>query len=215
MPSSHIVFIPFIFLLGYFAGISQRRTQGGRIASSAGPAPRVSGRQLAAVLLVLVAGFAATHLMPLPGGANALHTSLGHQALFDQSPASSADEVYSRLQSYGEAGRQAYARFTYTGDVAFPAVLLAFLLVMARFVFERAMPTRKLRILLLLVPVLWVVSDALENATIYRLILEYPTHNDFLAEALGAVTRTKFGLLLASLIFPIAQLATYWWREQR
>ena len=165
-------------------------------------------------MLFLMAVFAATHLLPLPGGANALHTSLGHQALFDQSPASSTDEVYARLESYGEAGRQAYARFTYTADVAFPAVLLAFLLLLERFVVERAMPSRQLRILLLLVPVLWFVSDALENATIYRLILEFPAHNDFLAEALGAVTRTKFGLLLASLIFPMALLA-YWRGEQR
>ena len=166
-------------------------------------------------MLVLVASFAATHLLPLPGGANALHSSLGHQALFDQSPASSTDEVYARLDRYGEAGRQAYARFTYTGDVVFPVVLLAFLLVMARFVAERVMPSKQVRILLLLAPVLWFVSDALENATIYRLILEYPTHNDFLGEALGVVTRTKFGLLLASLVFPMARLATYWRGEQR
>jgi hypothetical protein len=47
-------------------------------------------------------------------------------------------EVYARIEAFGQAGRAAYARMTFTRDLLFPLVLFVFLVQLLRFLAERA-----------------------------------------------------------------------------
>jgi hypothetical protein len=146
--------------------------------------------------------FVITHMVPFEGGAKALHATLQGQPLFDQHTAPTADAVYERLQSFGAAGREAYRRFTYTGDILFPLSLLLFLTVLAFFVRQRTAAPRALRYLLISLPFIWFLADMAENSMIYVLISNYPDRHMFLAGLLSTITTLKFTLLLGSIGVP-------------
>ena len=125
------------------------------------------------------------------------------------------EDVYLRLESFGEGGRQAYQKFTYSGDAMFPLSFLLFLWLFAKFVAERTISSKRTAHLLVMVPVCWFLVDATENLIIYLLTLQYPARNDLLASVLGPVTQTKFALLLAALLVPTVLLVNLWRRGSR
>ncbi len=208
MTATHIFFIPAVFFLGFLAGaiVSTMAPVKERVIDSIQPRMRFKGSYLAASFGIFVIAFFLTHMFPILGGAKMLHTTLGHQPLFDQQTSASADEVYMRLEAFGEGGREAYKHFTYTGDVIFPLSFLVFLLVLALFVGERTMLSPAIRRTLLLIPVLWFCSDMIENAVIYWLTSQFPVRHNFIASGLGWLTNTKFLLLLSSITFPTVSL---------
>lgn len=204
MPFSHYFFIPTIFFLGFFIGsaisnfLSQKKIGEREIKST----PKTKVSLLAATFAVFITFFIITHMIPFSGGAKSLHAVLGHQSLFDQRASSSADEVYDRLESFGEVGRSAYKKFAFSGDVVFPLSLLVFLIALAFFVKERTSLSRVSHQVLISLPIFWFLSDMIENSVIYYLISQYPERNIFLAHQLGSVTNLKFTLLLASIGVP-------------
>lgn len=141
--------------------------------------------------------FVGSHLASMHGGPRALHDVLGGQPIFDQRPSFSATDVYARVAAFGDVGRAAYSRLTYTGDLLFPLVLLTFLVQLQRFLSARAGGRYRA---LLLVPAAWFLADLTENAMIYTLLRDFPTRHEGLAGALGAVTTFKFALLAASVL---------------
>lgn len=217
MPSSHLAFIPSVFAVGLMSGLVLSSYFNARGADSKQSFRRykLRGVQLLSALGLFLSIFVATHVLPLPNGANSLHVALGHKDLFDQSPAASAAEVYSRLESFGEVGRQAYQQFTYSGDAIFPLSFWFFLWLYARFVSERANLTRQHARLLVTLPVVWLLADLSENAIIFLLTSDYPARHDHFAAVLGVVTRTKFVLLMAALMAPSILMARFWLRGLR
>lgn len=216
MTPEHLFFIPSIFLLGVFVGAFVVRSNerasakhasdtlpaNGVPAAALAPGKGASARALVVAFLVFVGVFVGTHLSPALGGVKALSTTLSGQKTFDQRPAADATEVHERLAAMGEFGRAAYQRFTHTADVLFPLSLLAFLLLLSRFVLgRRALPTAIRRALMAL-PFLWFGLDMLENGLVYTLIAQFPADDLWLAAVLGWVTRAKFVVLLASLAAP-------------
>lgn len=199
MTREHLFFIPIVLSLGAIFGSQLTQYRWKRVASTVDAAPKVTLRSLLAVLVAFVALFVLTHAASVHGGAKAVESALGGQPLFDQRASFSAHDVYLRMSGFGEQGRAAYRRMTYTSDVAFPVVLFAFLLQLARFVAERA-PQTKLRPLAFTLPGLWLLLDFAENAAIFRLLGAYPTRMDSLAGSLGFLTTAKFILLAASLV---------------
>lgn len=199
MTSNHVIYIPFVFLLGLFSGavLSRKSNSAGEFS-----AYRVKGSFLAGAFGLLIAVFVATHMLPIQFGLKGLHAAVGHQPLFDQHPSFSAGEVYERLAGFGELGREAYQRFTYTSDLLFPLSLLLFLALFARFVAERARLPRALLGLIYALPFLWFSSDLIENSIIYWLISGFPGRQDGLAGLLGWVTNAKFAFLLAAVAVP-------------
>lgn len=204
MTSNHLFFIPTIFFLGFFLGLAisdfvfHKRSKLNTQKTEA----KIKGRTLAIVFGIFAIVFILTHILPIPGGVKYLHTSLGHQQLFDQHISMSADEIYSRMDAFNEAGRDAYIRFTYTSDLLFPLSFLLFLITLAKFVQERTNLRRALRQTLVFIPVFWFVSDMIENTVIYFLLTSFPEKNYFLASILGPISILKYGFLLLSIVFP-------------
>lgn len=201
MTSGHFFFIPTIFFLGLFAGVAisnylaQKKIERGKVPL----ALKVRASLLASIFGVFATIFIITHMFPFPGGAKSLHATLGHQPLFDQRTSSTAVEIYGRLESFGEVGRAAYQQFTFSGDVVFPASLLAFLIVLAYFIRERTSLSGAFRVILIAIPILWFSFDMFENSVIYYLLSQYPQKNVFLADNLKFITIIKFTLLLISI----------------
>lgn len=192
MPSSHLMFIPAVFLIGALAGSLVATHRAGRPTA------------LLATLGVFLVTLLVTHAAPIPGGVQALRASVDHQQLFDQHPAFSPDDVHRRISAFGATGREAYQQFTYTTDLVFPLALFLFLFALARFVSERVGPMRIPRSILRLGPILWFTSDLVENGIIYFLLATYPTLHAVPATMLAYVTVSKFVLLLVSFVLPLA-----------
>ncbi len=211
MTSAHFFFIPSIFFLGVFVGaaLSNYLKQSPPEKRKVTGISKTTRSLLFSTFGVFVIIFIITHMVPFAGGAKALHATLGYQQLFDQHTSSTAVEVYDRLERFGEVGREAYKRFTYSGDVIFPLSLLVFLIVLAYFVRERTSLSRVFRIFLISAPVLWFLSDMIENSVIYFLIAQYPQKNIFLAELLAPITNLKFILLLGSIALPATAYALF------
>jgi hypothetical protein len=211
MTSAHFFFIPSIFFLGLFVGaaISNYLTQSTAEKHKDTRTSKTTRWLLASTFGIFSIIFIITHMVPFMGGAKSLHATLGHQPLFDQHTSSTAVEVYDRLERFGEVGREAYKRFTYTGDVVFPLSLLFFLIVLVYFVRERISLSSMFRIILISAPILWFLSDMAENSVIYFLISQYPQKNILLAELLAPLTNLKFTLLLGSIALPITSYVLF------
>lgn len=153
---------------------------------------------------IALAVFALTHFAPIPGGLKALAAASGGQPLLDLQPVFSSDEVYRRLDAFGEAGRAAYRWFTLTTDVVFPLTLAAFLYLFAKSASQQFATT--LRTFLPVVPIVWFALDMTENFSIFALLSHYPERFDFLAATLGYVTAAKRVALAAAAGVPILLL---------
>ncbi len=208
MTPEHFLFIPTVFFLGFFFGgmFSQRNRHANESSSENGvielASPATSVYALGISFLTFASIFVATHMLPLFGGAKALHLILQGKHLFDQRPSFTSSEIYQRLNDYGELGRAMYQRFTYSVDVVFPISFLVFLLVLNRFVGERTTLSQLTRRRLMALPAIWFASDMIENAIVFSLIAQFPGRNEFLSGILGFVTIAKFGLLLLSIMVP-------------
>ncbi len=192
MPSSHLVFIPAVFLIGALAGFVVAMRRGSRPTA------------LVATLSMFLSTLLVTHVAPIPGGVRALQASVSHQPLFDQHPAFSPDDLHRRISAFGATGREAYQQFTYTTDLIFPLALFLFLFAFARVVGERVEPMKIPRRILWLGPMLWFSSDLFENGMIYFLLATYPSRHVVPATILPYVTVSKFVFLLVSFALPLA-----------
>lgn len=204
MTSAHIFYIPAIFFLGFLGGAAMANIFSPKeSAKSDIPLiPKIKGWVLALAFGVFAVVFVITHMVPFAGGAKSLHAMLGHQSLLDQRASATAEEVYLRLENFGEAGRAAYQHFTYSGDVIFPLSLLVLLTLLAFFVRERTSLKQSLRLVLIAVPAIWFLTDMAENSVIFYLLAQYPEQNLSVAGTLGIITNLKFGLLLGAVGLP-------------
>lgn len=197
MPTEHIFYIPTVFLLGMIAGrflpIPRRH------AATAARSEAILGWSVVSALLVTVSIFVLTHLFAPFGGVHAVSSAAHGQAVFDQHPVFSASEIYSRLELFGAAGRDAYQAMTYTSDVLFPASLLLTLLLLGAYLSRKGSLSSGVRGWMAVLPIGWFVADISENTMIYRILDAYPEHMTW-APALGAATVIKFALLLSSVL---------------
>lgn len=200
MTREHLFFIPFIFSLGFIVGALATR------ARPADVLPSANGRQVLVAGAFLLFVFIATHALSMHGGARHTADLLSGQALFDQRPSFTADEVYERIARFSAHGREAYRKMTYTTDLVFPLALFYFLVRLGRYVALSALPRSALKpkfvALVTLMPILWFITDLGENAIVHSLLKKFPERNDALAGILGIVTDAKFALLVASVVVP-------------
>lgn len=206
MPSSHLLFIPAVFMIGVLAGIV------GTQHWAAGSSPRPTGsaatrpRGLAISIGVFMVVFLATHFAPIPGSVMSVRSSLNHQKLFDQSPTFSIEETHRRIEAFGPSGREAYQLFTFTTDLVFPLALFSFLFAFARHVGSRV-PSARVgwsRTLLTIPPIAWLLMDLLENGTIYHMLRTHPAPQILPATLLPYLTISKYSLLALAFGLPIA-----------
>jgi hypothetical protein len=207
MPSTHVFFIPMIFFLGFFFGAIITQSRLGR--GFTGPAQARHKRNLFWALGLFVAVLVSTHVFSTAGGSAALEATLQGSPLLDKVPSFSAEEVHARLAGYGESGRRAYQKFTFTADVVFPVSLLFLILSISNLVLARTATTPVFRALLFVLPVLWFFSDMLENAVIYELLAGFPNETKWLSKIIGHITMAKFGLLAGSIALAAVISAVY------
>ncbi len=209
MTSEHFVFVPMVFLIGYFLGgfmstLSAHTSAKNTTSESDNPVIRnakpTSGKQVLASLTLFLAMFVITHVFALPYSVQAVKESNGGVAILDQSPSFTNEEVYSRLTEFGESGRAVYKRFVYTTDVIFPLTLLLFLVLLVRYSREKASFNHKFDKILLLLPFVWFGIDMLENTMTFSLISQYPRPSVVVGDVIGYVTVAKFSLLLSSIL---------------
>lgn len=204
MTREHLYFIPFIFALGFLVGALATRPILPNVPSSK------SGRQVLVAGGIVLFVFVATHALSMHGGARHTTELLAGQAIFDQRPSFTGDEVYERIARFSPAGREAYQRMTHTTDLIFPLALFYFLVRLGRYAALSAVPrsalTPKFLALVTVVPVLWLLADLGENSIVYALLQTFPARNDGLAGILGFVTDAKFTLLVASVVVPAVLL---------
>lgn len=207
MTSNHLFFIPALFFIGFLLGMFTSDYGSDKKSNTTTRTSHIKSLGVTFGIFALV--FVLTHLLPIPGGVKALHASLGHQPLFDQHISSSVAEVYSRLESFGEFGRAAYMRFTYTSDILFPLSFLLFLITLGKFTQKKITLRKPYLKILLYLPIVWFICDMVENATIYTLLASYPNQNTFVASLLGPITILKFSLLLLSIVAPTMALIVF------
>lgn len=203
MTSAHIFYIPTIFLLGFLAG----NLFNNRAATSASSASPFSGSILLGAFLVFAVVFIGTHFFEIPRSSKAVTVALNGAEIFDKKPSYSCDEVYQRISTFPPSGVYLYKQFTHTIDVLFPVSLFAFLFLLSRFVIQRNRPRKAFKVLITLLPILWFLSDMIENSVIYYLLDEFPIRHDVLAGFLGGITISKFTLLLLSILMPVSLIA--------
>lgn len=161
------------------------------------------------VLVALIAAllvFALTHFAPLPGTLHDVMSRNGGREILDLQPAFSADGVYERLSSFGQAGRVAYFRMLLGMDLLFPTTFTTFLLVLGRYAAGRTGLSSAPRLLLLALPLGYFIPDLAENFSIAWLIHDYPDRHDGLAGALGYLTVAKRLFMYAALLMPVGLL---------
>jgi len=73
-----------------------------------------------AAFLFFIAIFGSTHFLDFPGSLSHLNTVSNGQKILDLKPAFTTDEVYQRLDAFGEEGRQATLQTMITIDTIFP-----------------------------------------------------------------------------------------------
>ena len=160
-------------------------------------------RSVLIALVILIAVFIATHMLPIPGSLRDLMAAAGGQIILDQKPAFSTAEVYQRLDAFGQIGRERYRWFLVTTDVIFPLTLLAFLFLLARYTSQQLAPAQALRGLLLIFPFAFFVFDMIENLSIFLMLSDYPERHQLMGGLLGYVTIIKRLSMYAAIVLPL------------
>lgn len=207
MTQQHIIYIPTIFLLGFLCGaitIEQKNRREIAILKKRALKNTLSGKSVLLSFLLFITVFIITHAFEIPYSSKAVKSALGGQEIFDKQPAFTGAKVYERLQAFSSTGLDDYKVFTYTIDLIFPLSLFYFLFMLAKFVNERRKVARPIVRSLTSLSILWLASDLIENTITFIILSQFPNQITPLASILGFVTLTKFGLLILSVILPLA-----------
>jgi hypothetical protein len=152
--------------------------------------------RVAFVTAVIV--FIVVHFVPIPFSVPDFRSATNNGVMLDMRPAFSPDEVYDRLESYGESGRQNYFWRLLTVDIIFPLSLWPFLHLLA-------LRASRLRWLPFFASG-FLVFDVIENVIIATLLATLPMRIDQLASVLPLVTITKRLCSVVALIVPLVMM---------
>lgn len=114
-------------------------------------------------------------------------------------PTWTPEQGYALLDSYGEAGRSLYRIIDLTADVVYPIIYgFAFALLLT-FLARKIAPSNKWLPYLAFLPLLAVVFDYAENATIIAMLSAYPEKLVGVAKLGGVFTLFKWVLAFAAI----------------
>ena len=157
---------------------------------------------LVALLVVI-----AVHFLDFRGSVPNFVKRSGGGTLLDVKPSFSEEELYDRLEAYGESGRTDYFFRNVTVDAVLPLSLLPFLFLFMLAALNDLRAGRLTRALLLSVPIAYVVFDFAENATVLALLSRFPERVHFPAIALPYLTTVKRTASILALGLPLAMFA--------
>lgn len=153
---------------------------------------------LVAVLIVFV-----VHFLDFPGSVPDFRKASGGGTLLDVKPSFSEEEIYRRLASYGEEGRDNYAFRNGTVDVLLPLGVLPFLFLLMLRAANRLTLGRPARSFLLSLPFLYVIFDLAENGSVLALLANFPDRMRLLSAALPYLTSVKRAASILALVIPL------------
>lgn len=151
----------------------------------------------------------------MPATSNAIKAMSGGVDLLDTCMVCSAEDIYARIQAYGEEGRQFHVRATATIDIALPLTYTLFEALLIAFLLKSAGYEHRILRRLSLVPFIAGGLDLLENAGIILLLTVYPQRYLVLAEATSALTLLKWGFNALSLLLGMLAAGLWIWRRIR
>lgn len=160
------------------------------------------------IVSLVIAGISVIliHFVDFPGSVpNFRRISHGGQ-LLDTFPAYTIDELYNRIEEYGEEGRATYLFRLWSIDILLPLSVFPFLLLLGRFGLGSAFFHRSIRFLVFCFPVIYVIFDLCENALLYFTIANFPQRIE-LASAITVITLIKKAGYIAAVISPMLLLA--------
>lgn len=146
------------------------------------------------------------HLGNFPGSVPDFTRASGGGTLLDAIPAFTVDEVYERLDGYGDAGRENYAFRNLSVDILLPLSVFPFAFLLARRASARFVGRTLMRASVLALPFAYVILDLVENAAVLGLLAAYPERVRLLAAGLPYVTILKRAASLLTLIVPLMLL---------
>jgi hypothetical protein len=156
----------------------------------------LSGARSFTVLLVTYLIFV---VLLMPGLASSAVGPGPLDLLFSYSPA----EAFARIESYGEAGRQAYAIGSLTLDTAYPLIYTALFMVMIMQLTRGPESAPNPREKLALIPLATLLFDLAENLSIVSMLMAYPQKHEWVAELASLFTSLKWvsaGITIALVI---------------
>jgi hypothetical protein len=157
----------------------------------------------AAIVVVLV-----VHLTQFPGSVPDFERASNGGTLLDANTEFTADDVYARLDGYGEAGRKNYAFRNVTVDVLLPLSVFPFLFLLARKAVTPAPIDRRTRAAIFALPVAYVLFDLVENSIVLTLLANYPARLNPAAEWLPYATIAKRAATLLAILVPLTMSAS-------
>lgn len=150
--------------------------------------------------------FICVHFLHFPGSLPDFREASGGGTLFDNDIAWTPEELYQRLGSFGERGRDNYVFRNLTVDMLLPLSLFPFLyLWMRRSI--RDLESIPLRQGLLALPWAYLLFDVIENLIVLALILNFPLQMPILVAVLPYATLLKRLGVFASLIILLTRLS--------
>lgn len=160
-----------------------------------------------AALIWAVLVVVAVHFLDFPGSVPNFQQVSGGGRLLDVAPAFTSDDIYQRLDAYGDEGRKNYVLRNVTVDILLPLSVLPFLfLLMLRAVAAVPVDRRFVRAALLSVTLAYVIFDLLENSIVLVLLSSYPERLDTLAMSLPFATIIKRIASLLAIGVPLMML---------
>lgn len=164
--------------------------------------PKFLGAFIVGLFIVLT-----VHLADFPGSVPNFRRASRGGTLLDVKPSFTEEAIYSRLDAYGENGRQNYLVRNLTIDLALPLSVLPFLWLLMGHTVARFRLPHALRLFLLSMPITYVIFDLAENASVVAMLANYPERLPSLASVLPYLTVIKRTASLIALFAPIVILA--------
>lgn len=150
--------------------------------------------------------FFVIHFLHFPGSLPDFREASGGGALFDNAIAYTPQEVYQRLDAFGERGRDNYLFRNLTVDMLLPLSLFPFLYLWMRRSTQN-LGSVSLRHGFLALPWIYLIFDIIENLIVVALIRQFPMEMPSLASVLPYVTLLKRLGVFSSLIIALTRLS--------
>jgi hypothetical protein len=130
---------------------------------------------LAALAFIIVMNVGATAFFQFTHGVGILDTGGGANLLDNRASGYSPEAAYMMISAYGSQGIK-YHLMLAAADVLFPPTLAFFLLLAITYFYRRFFRSLPLVRWFAALPVLYLVSDYLENVGIVTILLSFPAH---------------------------------------
>lgn len=114
-----------------------------------------------------------------------------------------ADIAYQMLSDYGEAGRNAHINVL-AADIVMVILYSMFLPSSINKTYGKILQSRKLILILSIIPLLLALLQLTEVAGVYGMLTHYPRRMDSLAKVIGIITSVKYYLTYLCFLMPVA-----------